>query len=97
MAVFAGFSKVAFAEQADSKIKTCLSSIYIAQDYFHRANGRFSKVKESLSKLNSCAGLIVSAEYADEKEFRFIAKTDSKIWSIDETKRIEEITESDLN
>ena len=93
IAAFAGFSKTAFAEKSESNIKSCLASIYIAQDYFHRANGRFSSTKEELTKLFSCNGLEISAEYADQNKFRFVAKADSKIWSVDESKLIEEVTE----
>jgi hypothetical protein len=97
MAALAGFSKSALAEQSESKIKSCLSSIYIAQDYFHRVNGRFSATKNELTKLYSCTGLEIKAEYADQKEFRFVATADSKTWAVDESKRIEEVIDSDLN
>ena len=93
IAALSGFSKMAFAETAESKIKNCLTSIYIAQDYFHRANGRFSTIRKELVKINSCEGIDLSADYADAREFRFVAKADSKVWAIDETKRIEEVLE----
>ncbi len=93
MAAIAGISKVALADQADSKIKSCLAAIYIAQDYFYSTNGRFSSAKEDFKTLNSCAGFDVSADYADEREFKFIAKRASEAWSVDESKKIEEIVE----
>ena len=91
IATLASFSNFAFADQSSSKIKSCLVSIYLAQDNFHRINRRYAEASKELEQINSCSGFVVSADYADKNEFRFVAKSDQKIWSVDDTKSIQEI------
>ena len=90
VAAIASVSNSSFASQSNSKIKSCLASIYLAQDNYHRINRRYAQGREELKEINACSGLTLSADYADTNEFKFVAKNDSETWSVDESKNIEE-------
>lgn len=92
IAAFTSISNLAFANTSDSKIKLCLASIYLAQDNFHRANRRYAEATD-LKQIDACSGFKLSADYADAAEFKIIAKSDTQAWSVDDSKRVEEVTE----
>ncbi len=75
------------------KIKSCLAGVYISQISFHKAKGTYTSAGEEfgLNRISMCKGLDVSAYYADQRGFKFIAKTGDSAWSVDETKTMEEI------
>lgn len=75
------------------KIKSCLAGVYTNQISFHKAKGTYTSATEEfgLNRISMCKGLDVSADYANQSGFKFVAKAGDKIWSVDETKTIEEI------
>jgi hypothetical protein len=75
------------------KIKSCLVGVYTSQISFRKEKGTYTSAGDELglNKLSMCKGLDVSADYANQSGFKFVAKAGDKIWSVDETKMIEEI------
>ena len=75
------------------KIKSCLAAVYTNQISFHKAKGTYTSSSDEfgLNRISMCKGLDVSADYADQRGFKFVAKAGDKIWSVDETKTIQEI------
>lgn len=75
------------------KIKSCLAGVYANQISFHKAKGTYTSAIEEfgLNRISECKGLDVSADYANQSVFKFVAKSGDRAWSIDETKTMEEI------
>lgn len=75
------------------KIKSCLAGVYTNQISFHKARGTYTSATEEfgLNRIPMCKGLDVSADYANQSGFKFVAKAGDKVWSVDETKTMEEI------
>ena len=96
VAAIAGISNYAFADQSNSKVKSCLASIYLAQDNFHRINRRYAQAREELTQVNACTGFVLSADYADKNEFKFVAKSNTQAWTVDDSKNIEEADSANI-
>ncbi|MGZ3748908.1 MAG: hypothetical protein ACXVB1_18415 [Pseudobdellovibrionaceae bacterium] len=75
------------------KIKSCLAAAYMNQISFHKANGTFTSSDGDLglNRISVCKGLDLSVDYANQSDFKFIAKAGNKVWSVDETKTMEEV------
>lgn len=75
----------------DSKIKSCLSSLYASQIQFRKLNGYFAALPEELklTRYKVCDGLEISTHLVTANKFRMTAKFNQKIWSVDESKKIQ--------
>ncbi len=76
-----------------SKIKSCLAGVYTGQVKFYESKKSYTLNPEEfgLSSNIACGGLDVSAEFANETEFRVVAKSNTDAWSVDERKIITQI------
>jgi hypothetical protein len=75
------------------RIKSCLAGVYTNQISFHKVKGTYTSESDEfgLNRISMCKGLAVSADYVNQSEFKFVAKGGDKVWSVDETKTMEEI------
>lgn len=75
----------------DSKIKSCLKSLYASQIQFRKTNGYFTALPEELklTRYKVCDGLEISTHLVTEDKFRMTAKFNHKVWSVDESKKIQ--------
>lgn len=75
----------------DSKIKSCLKSLYASQIRFRKSNGYFTALPDDLklTRYKVCDGLEISTHLVTEDEFKMTAKFNHKIWSVDENKNIQ--------
>lgn len=75
------------------KIKACLAGVYSSQISFHKAKGTYTPANDEfgLNRISTCKGLDVSADYANQSGFKFVAKAGDKVWSVDESKTMTEI------
>ncbi|MFP5520651.1 MAG: hypothetical protein ACLGGX_12160 [Bdellovibrionia bacterium] len=75
------------------KIKSCLAGVYTSQISYHKAKGIYTSLSDEfgLNRISTCKGLNVSADYANQNGFKFVARSGDKIWSVDDTKTILEI------
>lgn len=74
----------------DSKIKSCLKSLYASQMQFRKSKGYFSALADDLklTRYQVCDGLEISTHMVTESKFKMTAKFNHKIWSVDEHKNI---------
>ena len=76
----------------DSKIKSCLAGLYSSQIQFRKAKGYFATLPNelNLTRYKVCDGLEISTHFVSDSHFRMAAKFNHKIWSIDESKNIQQ-------
>lgn len=74
----------------DSKITSCLKSLYASQIQFRKSKGYFATLPQELglTRYKVCDGLEISTHLVTESRFRMTAKFNHKIWSVDENKNI---------
>lgn len=90
-----GETKLQVAKQNPllNKIKSCLAGIYTGQIKFYESKKSYTlnPAEFGLSSNMACNGLDVSAEFANEIEFKVVAKSNTDVWSVDEKKMITQI------
>ena len=76
----------------DSKIKSCLAGLYASQMRFRKSKGYFATLPNelNLTKYKVCDGLEISTHYVSDSSFRMTAKFNHKIWSVDQSKNIQQ-------
>ena len=82
-----GQRKVIYSSTTDEKIKSCLSSIYLNQISHHRTNGKYTKTTEDMGvdRNETCNGLYIYTNVANEKEFKITAQYGKTVWTVDQT------------
>lgn len=77
----------------DDKFKSCLAGVYTGQLSYHKKSGTFSATPTDfgLNQNGMCKGLEVSVDYANQTEFKVVARANDKIWAVDQTKTIEQV------
>ena len=76
----------------DSKIKSCLAGLYASQIQFRKNKGYFATLPDelNLTKYPVCDGLEISTHFVSDSSFRMTAKFNHKIWSVDQSKNIQQ-------
>ncbi len=76
----------------DTKIKSCLAGLYASQIQFRKNKGYFATLPDelNLTKYPVCDGLEISTHFVSDSGFRMTAKFNHKIWSVDESKKIQQ-------
>ena len=76
----------------DSKIKSCLAGLYTSQIKFRKSKGYFATLPTelNLTKYRVCDGLEISTHYVSDSHFRMTAKFNHKVWSVDQSKNIQQ-------
>lgn len=75
----------------DSKIKSCLNSLYASQIQFRKTKGYFAALPEELelTRYKVCDGLEISTHLVTDNKFKMTAKFNHRTWSIDESHNIQ--------
>lgn len=76
-----------------NKIKSCLSAIYSNQVKHHRIKNTYTSSNEEFI-LNTgalCNEIDVTAEIANQSEFRVIARSGNESWSVDQRKELTQL------
>ena len=73
-----------------NKIKSCLSAIYAIQVKHHKEKSTYTSSNDEFILNNSalCSEIDVTAEIANQSEFRVIAKSGNKSWSVNQRKEL---------
>lgn len=74
----------------DSKIKSCLKSLYASQVQFRKSKGYFTALPAELklTRYKVCEGLEISTHLVTEDRFKMTATFNHKSWSIDQNQNI---------
>jgi hypothetical protein len=77
-------------KSVDEKIKSCLASIYASQVNYYRSSGKYTSRTENLGvdRNQTCNGLYIYTNVANEKEFKITAQFGRNIWTVDQTKTL---------
>lgn len=74
----------------DSKIKSCLKSLYASQVQFRRSKGYFATLPAELklTRYKVCDGLEISTHLVTQDKFKMTATFNHKTWSVDQNQNI---------
>jgi hypothetical protein len=74
----------------DSKIKSCLKSLYASQVQFRKSKGYFATLPAELklTRYKVCEGLEISTHLVTEDKFKMTATFNHKTWSVDQNQNI---------
>lgn len=74
----------------ESKIKSCLKSLYVSQVQFRKSKGYFATLPAELklTRYKVCDGLEISTHLVTQDKFKMTATFNHKTWSIDQNQNI---------
>ncbi len=74
----------------DSKIKSCLKSLYASQVRFRKSKGYFATlpIELKLTRYRVCEGLEISTHLVTQDKFKMTATFNHKTWSVDQNLNI---------
>lgn len=78
------------AQPTDAKIKSCLASIYQNQVQHHQSRGKYTTISEDMGidRNETCNGLYIYTNVANEREFKITARFGKNIWTVDQSRNI---------
>ncbi|OFZ31034.1 MAG: hypothetical protein A2622_00055 [Bdellovibrionales bacterium RIFCSPHIGHO2_01_FULL_40_29] len=74
-------------------LKSCLATIYSGQVSYHIEIGAYTTMLSDLNinQAETCKGLELFIDYANQTEFKATAKSNDEVWTVDQTKTILEV------
>lgn len=81
-------NQTASAHPTDAKIKSCLASIYQNQVQHHQSRGKYTTLSEDMGidRNETCNGLYIYTNVANEREFKITARFGKNIWTVDQAR-----------